>query len=83
MADAISMLFKIDHHKSLPTIPHVYARLIEACHESEVSLTKIAAVIKLDPVLSHKVMALASKTNNHQQRMTGGIETAGAQTHRY
>jgi nitrogen-specific signal transduction histidine kinase/HD-like signal output (HDOD) protein len=76
MADAISMLFKIDHHKNLPTVPHVYARLIEAWHEGDIHLSKIAAIIKLDPALSHKVMVLASKTNHHQHARANSIEAA-------
>lgn len=66
---------KISNSGSLPPLPEVLVKLMEACEDSESSLTDIAAIISKDTILNYKVLNLvnsayygvALKFNNIQQ----------------
>ncbi len=76
MATRTSTIYKIVDHTDLPTLPHVLAKLIETLNAGDVTLPKIASIIKLDPALSHKCMAMAYQVTGHTHQIIDDIEQA-------
>jgi len=76
MAFVTSTISQVVRHQDLPTLPHFYAKLIDACHEGDVNLSKITGIIGMDPALSHKVMVLASNAKKREPSIVDNIEQA-------
>lgn len=58
--DATSVLDRIHRAEDLPTIPHVVAKLLELCRDTEASAIDLAAVIGQDASLSTRVLKVVN-----------------------
>ena len=76
MATRTSTIYQIVDHTDLPTLPHVLAKIIETLNAGDATLAKIARIIKLDPVLSHKFMAMAFQVTEHDHQIIEDIDQA-------
>ncbi len=76
MATRTSTIHQIVDHTDLPTLPHILAKLIDILNAGDATLPKIASIIRLDPVLSHKTMAMAYQLTEHQHQIIDDIEQA-------
>ena len=76
MATRTSTVYHIVDHTNLPTLPHVLAKLIETLSTGDVTLPKIASIIKLDPALSHKCMTMAYQATERAHQIIDDIDKA-------
>ncbi|MCP4339146.1 MAG: HDOD domain-containing protein [Desulfobulbaceae bacterium] len=61
---------------TLPTLPAILLKLLEACDNDETSLSEVAALINKDPVLSFKVLQLVNSAYYGFRYSFKGIEQA-------
>lgn len=58
-----AILNKISTLKSLPTLPHILVKLINACNEEDVELTKVSKIVEKDPSLSSRIIKLVNSAH--------------------
>jgi len=66
----------IDQPGKLPTVPKVGQQLITSLSDDDVSVSQVAALIALDPVLSARLLRLANSAYFHVSHTIGTIESA-------
>lgn len=66
----------IDQPGTLPTVPKVGQQLIASFSDDDVSLTEVAALLALDPVLSSRMLRLANSAFFHLSNTIGTVEGA-------
>ena len=66
----------IDQPAKLPTIPKVGQQLIASLSDDNVSMSQVAALIALDPVLSARLLRLANSAYFHVSHSVGTIDAA-------
>jgi len=76
MVTRTSTTTRIVNPADFPTLPHVSAKLIQTWHEGDGDLSKIAAIIRMDPALSHTIMGMAYHAKNHQPGILHSLEKA-------
>ncbi|HFQ89821.1 MAG TPA: HDOD domain-containing protein, partial [Desulfobulbus sp.] len=60
MSDPHAVLNNLKVSGNLPSMPQVLVRLIDACHQPEVDLQKVARIVSKDSTLTAKILQLVN-----------------------
>jgi HD-like signal output (HDOD) protein/signal transduction histidine kinase len=71
-----ALLARIETLRSLPTLPHVLLRLIQACNRPEKGLQDLARLIRQDPALSERVLRLVNSPFFSLKQKVASIDQA-------
>ncbi len=76
MSNRDTILRKIRNPGTLPSLPAILVRLLEACEKEDSSLLEIAALIGQDPALAGKVLQLVNSAAFGLQRTFTSVDQA-------
>jgi len=71
-----SVQLKINRLKSLPALPEASVKILEAIHDPDVSIEKLAEVLALSPGLVARLLGLANSAYFGQARQINDLRTA-------